>query len=194
TISPHDHNQVYVGSQFAHQTTDGGNSWQVISPDLTLNDKSRQGFFGGLTGDNICVEYAGVVFAIPESPKEAGTIWAGTNDGQVQFNLPHAPVYWITVQERFNDLVISTYGRGFWILDDITPIQQMTAQVKSSNFNLFPVHATYRFRGITVPYASAVDPTAGQNPPYGASINYYLKTTPNTEASIKIIDAKGNAV
>src|SRR5207302_8209857 len=57
-----------------------------------------------------------------------------------------------------------------------------------------PVHATYRFRGITVPYASADDPTAGQNPPYGADINYYLKTTPNTEASIKILDAKGNAV
>ncbi|HEY6046346.1 MAG TPA: hypothetical protein VIU65_07060, partial [Pyrinomonadaceae bacterium] len=84
TISPHDHNKVYVGSQYVHQTTDGGNSWQVISPDLTLNDKSRQGFSGGLTGDNIGVEYAGVVFAIAESPKEAGTIWAGTNDGQVQ--------------------------------------------------------------------------------------------------------------
>src|SRR5205814_5488308 len=42
TISPHDHTKVYVGSQFVHQTTDGGNSWQVISPDLTLNDKSRR--------------------------------------------------------------------------------------------------------------------------------------------------------
>src|SRR5205807_7863522 len=79
TISPHDHNKVYVGSQYVHQTTDGGNSWQVISPDLTLNDKSKQGFSGGLTGDNIGVEYAGVVFAIAESPKLAGTIWAGTN-------------------------------------------------------------------------------------------------------------------
>jgi hypothetical protein len=56
----------------------------VISPDLTLNDKSRQGFSGGLTGDNIGVEYAGVVFAIAESPKDAGLIWAGTNDGLVQ--------------------------------------------------------------------------------------------------------------
>src|SRR5216110_2174926 len=287
TISPHDHNKVYVGSQFVHQTTDGGNSWQVISPDLTLNDKSRQGFSGGLTGDNIGVEYAGVVFAIAESPKLAGTTWtnvtrnipnmlpwgtvsnieasrynAGTayitvdghqvnnrdpwiykttdygktwklitngiphsmlsyahcvredpkrqgllyvgtengiyvsyDDGEnwepLQFNLPHAPVYWITIQERFNDLVISTYGRGFWILDDITPIQQMTAQVKSSNSNLFPVHATYRFRGITVPYASADDPTAGQNPPYGAAINYYLKSAPRGDVSIKILDAQG---
>ena len=86
TISPHDHNKLYIGSQYVHQTTDGGNSWQVISPDLTLNDKSRQGFSGGLTGDNIGVEYAGVVFAIAESPKEAGTLWVGTNDGLVQIS------------------------------------------------------------------------------------------------------------
>jgi photosystem II stability/assembly factor-like uncharacterized protein len=307
TISPHDHNKVYVGSQFVHQTTDGGNSWQVISPDLTLNDKSRQGFSGGLTGDNIGVEYAGVVFAIAESPKEAGVIWAGTNDGLVQItrdggknwtnvtknipnmlawgtvsnieasrynagtayitvdghqvnnrdpwiykttdygktwklitngiphsmlsyahcvredpvrqgllyvgtengiyvsyddganwqplqmNLPHAPVYWITVQEQFNDLVISTYGRGFWIMDDITPIQQMTAEVMNANAHLFPVHATYRLRGITVPYASSDDPVAGQNPPYGAAINYYLKS-PARGVSIKITDAEGKTI
>jgi len=307
TISPHDHNKVYVGSQFVHQTTDGGNSWQVISPDLTLNDKSRQGFSGGLTGDNIGVEYAGVVFAIAESPKEAGVIWAGTNDGLVQItrdggknwtnvtrnipnmlswgtisnieasrynagtayltvdghqvnnrdpwiykttdygktwkmitngipksmlsyahcvredpvrpgllyvgtengiyvsyddganwqplqmNLPHAPVYWITVQENFNDLVISTYGRGFWILDDITPIQQMTAEVMNSNAHLFPIHSTYRLRGITVPYASGDDPTTGQNPPYGASINYFLKSAARG-VSIKITDAQGQTV
>ncbi len=307
TISPHDHNKVYVGSQFVHQTTDGGNSWQIISPDLTLNDKTRMGFSGGLTGDNIGVEYAGVVFAIAESPKEAGTIWAGTNDGLVQItrdggknwtnvtknipnmlpwgtvsnieasrynagtayitvdghqvnnrdpwiykttdygktwklivngipksmlsyahcvredptragllyvgtengiyvsyddganwqalqmNLPHAPVYWITVQENFNDLVISTYGRGFWILDDITPIQQMTAEVMSANAHLFPVHQTYRLRGITVPYASSDDPTAGQNPPPGADINYYLKSQ-SRNVSVKILDAQGNTV
>ena len=44
-------------------------------------------------------------------------------------NLPHAPVYGIQVQERFHDLVIATYGRGFWILDDLTPLQQLTPEV-----------------------------------------------------------------
>src|SRR2546429_958442 len=83
-ISPHDHNKVYVGSQFVHVTTDGGNSWQIISPDLTRNDKSRQQISGGLTPDNIGVEYAGVIFALTESPKEAGLIWVGTDDGLVQ--------------------------------------------------------------------------------------------------------------
>src|SRR5215470_10094199 len=84
TISPHDHKKLYVGSQFVHQTTDDGQSWQVISPDLTTNDKSKQGFSGGLTGDNIGVEYFSVIFAIAESPLTKGLIWAGTNDGLVQ--------------------------------------------------------------------------------------------------------------
>ena len=79
-ISPHD-GRVYAGSQYVHQTTDNGQSWQLISPDLTLNDKSRQQISGGLTPDNVGVEYAGVVFAIAESPLEKGLIWAGTNDG-----------------------------------------------------------------------------------------------------------------
>ena len=118
----------------------------------------------------------------------------GANWQPLQNNLPHAPVYWITVQEHFNDLVISTYGRGFWILDDITPIQQMTAEVLNANAHLFPVHATYRLRGITVPYASSDDPVAGQNPPYGASINYYLKAAPKADPSIKIVDADGKTV
>ncbi|MDQ3172856.1 MAG: sialidase, partial [Acidobacteriota bacterium] len=75
TISPHDHKKVYVGSQHVHQTTDDGQSWQIISPDLTTNDKSKQGFSGGLTGDNIGVEYFATLFAIAESPKEKGLIW-----------------------------------------------------------------------------------------------------------------------
>jgi hypothetical protein len=84
TISPHDRNTVYVGSQHVHRTTNRGQSWQVISPDLSTNDKSRQQFSGGLTGDNIGVEYAFTVMAIAESRLEKGLIWAGTNDGQVQ--------------------------------------------------------------------------------------------------------------
>ena len=83
-ISPHDHNTIYVGSQHVHRTTNGGQSWEVISPDLTLNDRSRMGSSGGLTPDNIGVEYAGVVYGIAESPRERGLIWAGTNDGLVQ--------------------------------------------------------------------------------------------------------------
>src|SRR5262249_19974560 len=262
-ISPHDHNTVYAGSQHVHRTTNGGQSWEVISPDLTLNDKSRQRRSGGLTPDNIGVEYAGVVFAIAESPLERGLIWAGTNDGQVQITrdsgmhwtnvtsnirglpawgtvsniepsrydaatayitvdlhqvnnrdpfvfrtddygkswtsisgdipksvhsythciredpvkrgllyvgtenglyfsaddgahwlplqsgLPHAPVHWMTVQEHFHDLVVATYGRGFWVLDDLTPLREMMPDVLSSDAHLFSARPVYRLRNIT---------------------------------------------
>jgi photosystem II stability/assembly factor-like uncharacterized protein len=308
TISPHDHNQLYVGSQHVHQTTDAGQSWQVISPDLTTNDKSRQGFSGGLTGDNIGVEYASVVFAIAESRLEKGLIWVGTNDGLVQLtrdggkswtnvtknipglppwgtvsniepsryaagtayitvdfhqvnnrdpfvyktsdygktwkaitngiprsmlsyahcvredpvrrgllylgtenalyvsfddgenwqplqsNLPPAPVYWIAIQEHFNDLVVATYGRGFWILDDLTPLQQMTNSVVAANAHLFAPRPAYRFRNTSVPFSQTDDPTAGQNPPYGASINYYLKSAAKGEVKLRIEDSQGQTV
>jgi photosystem II stability/assembly factor-like uncharacterized protein len=308
TMSPHDRNKIYVGSQHVHQTIDGGQSWQVISPDLTLNDKTRQQSSGGLTPDNIGVEYAGVVFAIAESRLEKGLIWAGTNDGLVQLtrdagktwtsltanipnlppwgtvsniepsrfdasaayitvdfhqvnnrdpivykttdygktwkaitngiprsmlsyahcvredpvrrgllylgtenavyvsfddgenwqplqnNLPHAPVYWLTVQEHFNDLVIATYGRGFWILDDLTPLQQMTPQVQASDAQLFPPRPAYRFRDITDQVSMNDDPTVGQNPPYGASISYYLKTPPAGPVTLAILDQKGQTI
>jgi photosystem II stability/assembly factor-like uncharacterized protein len=310
TISPHDHNKVYVGSQYVHVTTDGGNSWQIISPDLTRNDKARQQISGGLTPDNIGVEYAGVVFAIAESPKEAGLLWAGTNDGLVQLTrdggkawtnvtknipnlpdwgtvsnveasrfdagsayitvdlhqvnnrdpfvyktndfgktwtaitrgiphtvlsyahciredpvrkgllylgtenglyisfddgknwqplqskLPHAPVYWMVVQERFHDLAIATYGRGFWILDDLTTLEQLTPEVLASNAHLFAPRDAYRFRSIAQPFAAAYDPTAGQNAPYGVPINFYLKAKlgEKDEARIAISDSSGQVV
>ncbi len=308
TISPHDHKKLYVGSQFVHQTTDDGQSWQIISPDLTTNDKSRQGFSGGLTGDNIGVEYFSTLFAIAESPKENGLIWTGSNDGLVhvtrdggknwanvtknlpglpplgtisniepsrydaatayltadlhqvnnrdpfiyrtkdygktwkkitngippsmlsyahcvredpvrpgllyvgtenglyvswndgdaweplQSNLPRVPVYWLVIQEHFNDLVVGTYGRGYWILDDLTPIQQLSDSVRNANAHLFAPRPTYRFRNSAQPVTMSDDPSAGQNPPYGAAISYYLKSAPAGDVKIVIQDANGQTV
>ncbi len=310
-ISPHDNNTVYVGSQHVHRTRNGGQSWQVISPDLTLNDQSRMGLSGGLTGDNIGVEYAGTVFGISESPVEPGLIWAGTNDGLVhltrdgganwtdvtanveglpewiavrsiaasrhapgtayiaadghqvdirdphlyrtrdygaswekitdgippsmlsytkivvedpkrpgmlyagtenaiyvsfdegdnwqslQQNLPHAPVSGIVVQERFNDLVVGTYGRGFWILDDLSPLQQATADATASASHLFAPRDAYRFRPITPPSVPYSDPTEGRDPEYGASINYWLGEGTASAADapeIKIVGGAGDVV
>ncbi|MEP7344559.1 MAG: hypothetical protein ABI877_04815, partial [Gemmatimonadaceae bacterium] len=81
TISPHDHHTVYVGSQFVHKTTNGGQTWSIISPDLTTNDTTRQGNSGGVVVDNLFVENSNVIFSIAESPLERGLIWAGTMDG-----------------------------------------------------------------------------------------------------------------
>jgi len=307
-ISPHDHNTIYVGSQHLHRTQDGGQSWQAISPDLTLNDRSRMVSSGGLTPDNIGVEYAGVVYGIAESPRERGLIWVGTNDGLVQLtrdagetwtnvtknlpnlppwgsvrsiapsrydaatayltvdfhqvnnrdpfvykttdygqtwtmivngiptsmlsyakvicedpvrrgllylgtenaiyvsfddgenwqplqnNLPHAPVSGIVVQEHFNDLVISTYGRGFWIMDDITPLQQLTPQVLASDAHLFTPSPAYRFRTITAPSRTYDDPTTGENPQYGASITYYLEGPATGTVTVTIENQEGDVV
>ncbi|MGE0551854.1 MAG: WD40/YVTN/BNR-like repeat-containing protein [Gemmatimonadales bacterium] len=307
-ISPHDRNRVYVGSQHVHQTTDGGRSWREISPDLTRNDRSRMGTSGGLTPDNVGVEYAGVVFAIAESPLERGLIWAGTNDGLIQLttnggqswtnvtptvagmpewgtvsnivasrwdastayatvdghqvndrtpwvikttdrgaswslivggipetplsyahwvkedpirrgllylgtenalyvsfddgarwqplqtNLPHAPVHDVTVQEHFNDLVLATYGRGFWIMDDVTPLQQLTPEVMAAKAHLFRPRAAYRFRPAEAPMAHFYDPVAGSNPPYGASLNYWLAAEQEDSVAIAILDASGAEV
>ena len=323
-ISPHDNEKVYTGSQYVHVTTDRGNSWDVISPDLTRNDTSRMGLSGGLTPDNIGVEYAGTVFAIEESPITPGLIWAGTNDGLIQLtrdggqtwtnltpnvpgmpewgsirnieasryepgtayfamdahqannrdpwlyrtrdygqswdlivngipksplsythailedpvrpgllyagtenalyvsfndgdrwqpiqsNLPHAPVYWMTIQEHFNDLVVGTYGRGFWILDDISAIQQLTGDVVASDAHLFAPRAEYRFRQTVPPYAPYSDPTRGENPPYGASIDYWVgadaawppapdvagdaTAVPRDSVRIEIVDGTGTVI
>jgi photosystem II stability/assembly factor-like uncharacterized protein len=83
-VSPHDPKVIYHGAQVIFRTADGGQSWETISPDLTRNDKSRQKWAGGpITGDNTGVETWGTVFAIVESPKEKGLIWAGSDDGLV---------------------------------------------------------------------------------------------------------------
>lgn len=83
-ISPHDPKVVYHGAQVVLRTVDGGQQWDAISPDLTRNDKSKQQWSGGpITGDNTGVETYGTVFAIAESPKTRGVIWAGSDDGLV---------------------------------------------------------------------------------------------------------------
>ncbi len=297
-ISPFDHNKVYAGSQFVHVTTDGGASWQVISPDLSTNDQNKMDYSGGLTKDNLGVEYGCIVFAIAESPVEQGCIWAGTNDGLVhvtrntgktwtdvtknipdlppwgtisnvepsrydagtcyitvdfhqmnnrdpfvykttnygkswksiranlpagvfsychwihedpvrkgmlylgtenaiyfslndgktwlplQNNLPHAPVSQIVVQQQFNDLVLATYGRGFWIMDDITPLQQLTDEVLKSDVHLFMPRPAYRMHRIT----------GGPGVNSSATINYFLNVQPKNDVFIRILDANGKLV
>jgi hypothetical protein len=143
---------------------------------------------------------------VREDPVRQGLLYLGAEGGlfvsfddganwqALQSNLPHAPVYWLVVQENFNDLVIATYGRGFWILDDLSPLQQLNANVRNSTSYLFPPRPAFRFRNTAVPVAVDFDPTAGQNPAYGAAINYYLKAAPAGDVKIKIEDAQGQLV
>ncbi len=179
-----DFHQVNNTDPFVYRTTDYGKSWKSISSDIPRSVFS----------------YAHVV---REDPARKGLLYLGTenglyvsfNDGahwnSLQSNLPHAPVHWLTIQEQFNDLVVSTYGRGFWILDDITPLQQLTDDVLASNIHIFAPRPAYRFRNKGRSVSQPDDPGAGRNPRYGASINYYLKSKPDKGVKIEILDQDG---
>jgi photosystem II stability/assembly factor-like uncharacterized protein len=269
-IDPFDHNTVYYGCQVIFKTTNAGQSWSVISPDLSTRDPSRVVSSGGLVGDNLGQFYGEVVFAIAPSEIQKGLLWAGTNDGKVWYTpdggatwndvsanmqapawgtvrkiepshfdpatayvavdyhmmddrrpyiykttdfgktwtnitgdlptghpldyvmavtenpnrkgmlfagtghgffysmndgahwtrfsegLPAAPVDWIVVPKRWHDVVVSTYGRGIYLLKDITPLEMQgtTAELAgsptanggsaSAAVRLYPPHLGYR--------------------------------------------------
>ena len=87
-ISPHDPETVYIGGNVIFKSQDRGNSWEVISPDLTTNDKSKQRTSGGtIYQDNTAAEFHCTVLYIAESPVQKGVLWAGTDDGNVQLSM-----------------------------------------------------------------------------------------------------------
>jgi photosystem II stability/assembly factor-like uncharacterized protein len=86
-VDPFDHETVYYGCQVIFRTTNQGQSWQVISPDLSTKDPSRIVSSGGVIGDNLGQFAPEVVFAISPSPIRKGLIWAGTNDGKVWYTI-----------------------------------------------------------------------------------------------------------
>ena len=86
-ISPHDSNVLYMTSNVVHRSTDEGMSWEVISPDLSRNDKTKQEPAGGpITRDNVGTEVYGTIYAFDESPLQKGLLWAGTDDGLVHLS------------------------------------------------------------------------------------------------------------
>lgn len=256
-IDPFDTKTVYYGCQVIFRTADGGQTWRVISPDLSTQDPSRIVSSGGVIGDNLGQFYGEVVYAIAPSPIQQGLIWAGTNDGKIWYTrdgggtwhdvtanvtglapwgtitkiepshfdpatayvvadyhimddrepviykttdfgrtwtrisgglpsghplayalaiaenpnrrgmlfagtgngfyyslddgrtwarlsagLPAAPVTWIAVQKAYHDVVVSTYGRGLYLLSDITPLEQ--ADQVTSSVHLFVPRPGFR--------------------------------------------------
>jgi uncharacterized membrane protein YgcG len=184
-----DGHQVNNRDPFVYKTTDYGKTWTAITNGIPHS----------------MLSYA---HCVREDPVRKGLLYLGTenalyvsfDDGKnwqpLQSGLPHAPVYWIAVQERFHDLNLATYGRGFWILDDLTPFQQMTADILASNVHLFAPRDAYRYRPVSQPGGFNADPTAGQNPQYGADINFYLKSKlgERDRVRITISDSTGKTV
>ena len=95
---------VYHGGNFLFRTTDGGKSWEKVSPDLTRNDRQKQQWSGGpITGDNTGAETYCTIFALGESPKQKGVIWAGSDDGRVHLTQDDCQT-WTDVTANIPDL------------------------------------------------------------------------------------------
>ena len=125
-------------------------------------------------------------------------LYVSFDDGEswtsLQNNLPHAPVHDMALQAHFNDLVVGTYGRGFWILDDLTPLQQLDDEILDSDVHLFTPRPAYRFQRLETTMDIPDHGHAGHNPPYGASISYYLKTVPDVDVHIEVMDETGHHI
>ena len=167
------------------RTSDFGKSWQIIVQGLPDAVPTR---------------------VVREDPRQANLLYAGTQAGifvsfdrganwqPLQLNLPTAAVNDITIHE--NDLVIATWGRALWILDDVTPLRQIEAVRSSADpAFLFPPSSVTRVRWSNnkdTPLPPEVP--AGQNAPDGAIIDYYLRSAPSGPVTLSIHDARGGLV
>ena len=155
---------------FIYKTTDLGKTWKKITGDLPKHELSY-------------------VRTIAEDPNCAGLLFAGTGNGifyspddgehwtALDAGLPHSPITWAVVQKNFHDLVVSTYGRGLYILDDITPLEQMAKTHSDASAVLFEPRQTYRF-------------TRGGK----AMLNFSLKTAPKDPVHLEILDSEGKVI
>ncbi|MGH9762273.1 MAG: glycoside hydrolase, partial [Blastocatellia bacterium] len=108
-------------------------------------------------------------------------------------NMPATAIRDLVVHDQ--DLVVGTHGRGFWILDDITPLRQISAQVASSAGYLFEPGVAYRVkRDTNTDTPLPPEEPGGQNPPDGAIIDYYLKAAPTGPVVLEILDQSGKTV
>ncbi|MEZ5041264.1 MAG: glycosyl hydrolase [Saprospiraceae bacterium] len=302
-FSPHNPQKLYAGSNYLHVTYNEGQSWQVISPDLSRNDpKTIESSGGPLTQDNTGAEYYANLFAIGESPREEGVIWVGSDDGLVhvtrdggknwenvtppgspKFNMmncidvhpskdggaylaathykfgdytpylykttdygktwtlitkgidpthytrtiradPNRPgllyagtewgMYisfddgnsWQTFQlnlpivsirdlhVRDNMLIAATHGRSFWMIDDLTPLHQLSDEVAKRDLYLFKPKAAYRMAG-GGGWGGVDLKKEGANHPNGVIFQYYLKEMDKAaEVKLEILEKDGTLI
>ncbi len=145
------------------------------------------------------------VNAVREDPIRKGLLYAATEGGvsvsfddgepwqSLQLNLPATSVRDLVIHE--DDLVVGTHGRSFWILDDVTPLRQATAATLAVPAHLFaPQLATRVRRSRYTDTPMPPEEPAGENPPDGAIVHYYLKSQPANPVTLEILDAKGSVV
>ncbi len=177
---------------YLYTTTDFGQNWKPISNGIQEKD--------------------GIVHVVREDPKNANVLYAGTERGlfvsldkganwsRFNSNIPTVPVDDILIHPRDNDMILGTHGRSVWVLDDVTPIQQMTPEVQNSTVHLFDIRPTYSWRGGRgnggggFGYGNSV--FSAPNPPNGAILNIYLKNalTGRERVAVTISDKENNVV
>ncbi len=162
---------------------------------------------GGKTWKEIVngIPASGIVNAVREDPVRKGLLYCGTeqavyfsiDDGEnwqpLRLNMPATSIRDLVVKD--DDIVVGTHGRSFWILDDITPLRQITPATRGENAVLFtPQQATRVKRSLHTDTPFPPEEPAGQNPPDGAVINYYLKQPAKDPVVLEITDAAGKLV
>ena len=174
-------------------THDFGASWQPIA--------------NGLPTD----EYAHVV---REDPRNSDVLYAGLEQGvyvsfdrgahwsPLRLNMPPVAIHDLRIQPRENALMVATHGRGFWILDDLTPVQRLAQAVASAHATLFaPMETVHWWLWWIHSYGTGQDECcapagefSGSNPDYGALLSYYLPSAAAHDAVVEIVDAHGRVV
>ncbi|HET7101707.1 MAG TPA: hypothetical protein VFJ52_11195, partial [Terriglobia bacterium] len=169
---------------YIYRTDDYGHTWTAITSGIPNGDFVR---------------------VVRADPKRQGLLYAGTengpfvsfNDGKewqsLQLNLPTASVRDLAIRD--GDLVAATYGRAFWILDDLSPLRQLSTQVAAAPAHLFRPAAAFRVRRNTnsdTPLPP--EEPAGTNPPAGAIVDYTLRAAPSQPIKLAIYDATGTLV
>jgi hypothetical protein len=189
--SPHRPGKAYVAvyryllgdwQPYAYRTTDYGASWTRLT-----------------TGENgVPADYPTRV--VREDPDREGLLYAGTEFGMFvsfddgaywqpfQLNLPVTPVTDIKVHRQ--DLVLSTMGRSFWILDNLTPLHQLNPLTADARYHLYTPRTAYRMR-YSAQRRGAGDP---EYPPPGAAIDYYLADEPDGDVRLDIVDDAGSVI
>ncbi len=176
---------------YVYTTTDYGRTWKAITQGLPRNN--------------------GTLRAIQEHHRNPDLLFAGTEFGvyvsfdrganwtPLSLNLPTVPVADIAIHPRENDLILGTHGRSIWVLDDITPLEQITGSVLASDLHLFDIRPATAWR--IYDYRNDHGGPGhkffiGENPPYGALINYYLKKRPDDSDKVLITvdDARGKTI
>ncbi|MHB1544502.1 MAG: WD40/YVTN/BNR-like repeat-containing protein [Gammaproteobacteria bacterium] len=172
---------------YIYVTEDDGRAWHLITHGIPTSVFSY-------------------VHCVTEDPRDPNLLFAGTENAlywspnrghdwyPLQNNLPHAPVYWVTVQPVAHDLVVATYGRGIYILSDLNSLAALSHAVRAGHATLFPLRTAYRFHHVAGPRFAPDYAANGHNPPYGAVIDFYLPHPSQSPVRLIIRKAGGKII